>query len=305
MTTTQRQEPSTTYKVIRDICAGTLAGINVTLIGHPFDTLKVRLQTQSVENPLYKGLVDCFRKTLEWEGVGGLYKGVMSPLAGQIFFRVLLFTSHGQAKRTLSENGKRQLTVPEMFMAGGAAWAVGALAECPIDLFKSQMQVQIIKEKTVKDYKPPFKNMLDCVRFILRTNGVRGAYQGFLPHLCRNIPAGAVHLGLFEAIRSYVARRDNIPMAKLPLSVNLFAGGVGGFFYWFLFFPIDVVKSSIQSDNVVKSQRKYHGIVDTVGKLYREGGIRRFYRGFSPCLMRSVPANAIMLLTVAWVVDHF
>lgn len=38
------------------------------------DTIKVRLQTQSVTNPVYSGAFDCLKKTLQWEGVGGLYK---------------------------------------------------------------------------------------------------------------------------------------------------------------------------------------------------------------------------------------
>ncbi len=37
----------------KDIVAGTCGGISVTLVGHPFDTLKVRLQTQSQAKPLY------------------------------------------------------------------------------------------------------------------------------------------------------------------------------------------------------------------------------------------------------------
>ena len=65
-----------------DIFAGTMAGIAVTLVGHPFDTLKVRLQTQPIENPIYSGVVDCFKKTIKWEGPQGLYKGVQSPLVG-------------------------------------------------------------------------------------------------------------------------------------------------------------------------------------------------------------------------------
>ena len=51
-------------------------GIAGCLVGHPFDTLKVRLQTQSVHNPVYNGLLDCILKTLKWEGIGGFYKGV-------------------------------------------------------------------------------------------------------------------------------------------------------------------------------------------------------------------------------------
>jgi hypothetical protein len=32
--------------------------------------------------------------------------------------------------------------------------------------------------------------------------------------------------------------------------------------------------------------------------LWAEGGVKRFYRGFTPCLIRAVPANGAMLLTV-------
>lgn len=32
--------------------------------------------------------------------------------------------------------------------------------------------------------------------------------------------------------------------------------------------------------------------------LWAEGGVRRFYRGFTPCIIRAAPANAAMLFTV-------
>ena len=63
-------------RTFKNSLCGTVSGIAVCLVGHPFDTLKVRLQTQPVERPVYRGLVDCFLKTMKWEGIGGLYKGV-------------------------------------------------------------------------------------------------------------------------------------------------------------------------------------------------------------------------------------
>jgi len=60
----------------KNVVAGTVAGVAVCIVGHPFDTLKVRLQTQPINNPIYSGLADCFYKTLKWEGISGLYKGV-------------------------------------------------------------------------------------------------------------------------------------------------------------------------------------------------------------------------------------
>ena len=53
-------------------------------VNSPFDTVKVRLQTQPSVNPVYAGVMDCIRKTLQWEGPKGFYKGVASPLAGQV-----------------------------------------------------------------------------------------------------------------------------------------------------------------------------------------------------------------------------
>ncbi len=36
----------------------------------------------------------------------------------------------------------------------------------------------------------------------------------------------------------------------------------------------------------------------SVQLLWAEGGIGRFYRGFTPCILRAAPANGVMLLTV-------
>jgi solute carrier family 25 carnitine/acylcarnitine transporter 20/29 len=169
--------------------------------------------------------------------MGGLYKGVASPLVGQMFFRMLLFTSHGQAKRTLTDGGKREMTTVDYFLAGAFAWSVGTLAECPIDLFKSQMQVQIIRAKSIPGYVSPYKNIVDCVRQIFQANGLRGPYQGVVPHLIRNSTAGALHLGLNDIIRLRIAKANNIHTSQLSIWHSLVAGGVGGLAYWVYCFP--------------------------------------------------------------------
>lgn len=58
------------------------------LSGHPFDTIKVRLQTMPVpkpgEKPMYTGMWNCVVKTVKLEGFFGLYKGMSAPLVGII-----------------------------------------------------------------------------------------------------------------------------------------------------------------------------------------------------------------------------
>ena len=84
-----------------------------------------------------------------------------------------------------------------------------------------------------------------------------------------------------------------------PTMAHLFAaGGTAGFMYWVFFYPLDVIKSAMQTDALEVSKRRFSGVADTTRKLWAEGGVSRFYKGVTPCLLRAVPANAIMLITV-------
>lgn len=90
-----------------------------------------------------------------------------------------------------------------------------------------------------------------------------------------------------------------------PLGL-LAAGGTGGFLYWFLTYPTDVVKSSMQADDSIVEKRRYKSIRDCIKQLYHnEGGWRRFYTGFTPCLLRSIPANATLFFVVETIRKYF
>jgi len=104
--------------------------------------------------------------------------------------------------------------------------------------------------------------------------------------------------GVYELLRDLLTA-PGASVSDLSFSRQFVCGGAAGVTYWSLTYPTDVIKSSLQSDELERSQRKYHNIVDCARKLYRdEGGWRRFYRGFSPCMLRAIPANAVMLLVL-------
>ena len=66
---------------LRDFAAGGVGGVCAVVVGHPFDLVKVRLQT--AEKGVYNGAMDVVRKTIAREGLGrGLYAGVSAPLVG-------------------------------------------------------------------------------------------------------------------------------------------------------------------------------------------------------------------------------
>ena len=72
-------------------------GVSLVLAGHPFDTIKVRMQTQGQGGaaggsaPKFNGVLDCVKTTVANEGVQGLYKGLSTPLLMTGFVNSLLF----------------------------------------------------------------------------------------------------------------------------------------------------------------------------------------------------------------------
>lgn len=59
-------------------CGGSYPPPQLVLAGHPFDTVKVRVQT--APHGKFKGPLDCLLTTVRREGALAVYKGVAPPL---------------------------------------------------------------------------------------------------------------------------------------------------------------------------------------------------------------------------------
>ncbi len=293
---------------LQDIAAGTVGGLCTVLVGHPLDTIKVRLQTAAAGSAHQMSMRECIRFTMREEGWRGFYKGMQSPLAGEGFFNAVQFLSYGAFKRMLlsrtegfgvpatvahahAPGGARvphertDLSVPEYFAAGAMTGFACTFVETPIDLFKSQLQTQVFRSQ------PLFTTFPASLRYVWRESGVRGCYQGMTSTFVRTVPASAFYFGTYEAVKE-LQLRPNQRKGDLGPAQLLLAGGCGGVAYWLSSFPADSIKSAMQADAVRRSERTYASWLDCAKQMYREGGIARFYRGLAPCLIRSFPANA-------------
>jgi solute carrier family 25 (mitochondrial carnitine/acylcarnitine transporter), member 20/29 len=66
---------------LRSFAAGGFGGVCAVIVGHPFDLVKVRLQT--ADKGVYSSAIDVVRKSVARDGLRrGLYAGVSAPLVG-------------------------------------------------------------------------------------------------------------------------------------------------------------------------------------------------------------------------------
>ena len=300
------------HPMVVDYVSGVCGGVSVVLIGHPFDTIKTRMQVSP--RGTYKGTLDCIRKTHRREGFGGFYLGITSPLLGQMFFRAASYmTFHSSYKhlKTSSLPGNAPL-----FAAGGLTGIIISFIETPIDLVKTKLQIQIFSSKLssggTTPLPPPYNSFASCVSHIIKSHGMRGLFQGFSATAIRNVPANALFFPVNEICKQvFVDRRNRdrysradpnssystaplVTAKDLSLGERLASGASAGMCYWVLTYPLDAIKGRMQGAQF--EQRR--GWLATARLIYEEHGLKGFRRGIVPCAARSLPACAALFTTM-------
>jgi len=165
----------TLYQIFRFRTPGA-AGV---LVGHPFDTVKVHLQTDDPRNPKYKGTFHCFRTILQRDSFRGLYRGISSPMGGIGLVNAIVFGVYGNVQRLSSDPN----SLTSHFYAGSIAGIAQAFVCAPMELAKTRLQLSSQIDSGIK-----FTGPIHCLKHILKTEGIRGTFKGLTATILRDIP---------------------------------------------------------------------------------------------------------------------
>lgn len=286
--------------VAKDLAAGTVGGAAQLIVGHPFDTIKVKLQSQPTplpgQLPKYSGAIDAVKQTLAAEGPRGLYKGMGAPLATVAAFNAVLFTVRGQMETYLRSEPGAPLTVNQQVIAGAGAGVAVSFLATPTELIKCRLQAQggaVAEAGGAATAALKYSGPIDVAKQVLSSEGgARGLFKGLFPTLAREVPGNAAMFGVYEALKQYFA--GGTDTSGLGRGSLMMAGGLAGGAFWASVYPTDVIKSVIQIDDY--KNPKYSGSIDAFKKILKSEGIGGLYKGFGPAMGRSIPANAACFL---------
>ncbi|KAL1560247.1 Mitochondrial arginine transporter bac1 [Salvia divinorum] len=283
----------------KEYVAGMLAGVATVIVGHPFDTVKVKLQKHNTEaNGIkYKNGLHCTTRILKMEGVKGLYRGATSSFVGMAFESSLAFGIYSQSKHFLqgtTQSGKPQLLsiIPSGAFAGG----VISFILCPSELVKCRMQVQGTDSflQSTSRYSSP----IDCALKTVKSEGLTGIFRGGGATFLREFIGNAVFFSTYEYVRYYMHKPLRDASSDLThvidVGVGIFSGGLGGIACWSAVLPLDVAKTIIQTS---PDKNHIRNPVQILELIYRRSGIRGCYTGLGPTIFRAFPANAAAIVT--------
>ncbi|KAF9352704.1 hypothetical protein BGX34_012015 [Mortierella sp. NVP85] len=284
-------EDKSKQKRFHGFIAGVFSGVTKLVVGHPFDTIKVRMQT-SVPGQ-FNGPLHCFVETIKKEGPRALYKGATPPLIGWAFMDSVMLGSLTHYKLLL-QGGDPNVKLSYFWsgVAGVGAGVTVSFVAAPIEHVKARLQVQY--DAKTKLYSGP----IDCARQLVRNNGIPGLWKGLWATIW-------FRSWFFMWWSSYEFYADQMRLRTnmSESAINFWAGGLGANTFWLFSFPCDVVKNKIMTQPDVKNP-PFPTIVSCFKHVYRTDGLKGFYRGFVPCLLRAFPTNACALtsfdLTMRW-----
>ncbi|KAJ2783672.1 hypothetical protein H4R18_001582 [Coemansia javaensis] len=276
-----RLGPATARDRLAGFAAGIASGATKLLVGHPFDTVKVRCQIEGGHGR-FSGPINCIVRTVRQEGPRALYKGASAPLVGWAAMDAVQLGSLSNYRLLLQGSDRaRRLTHLDHALAGlGAGWTV-ALVATPVEIVKMRLQVQYASG-AARTYRGP----IDVARHLARAYGPLGLWHGLHATMAQRSFFFALW-GSYDVYSAWLRAR------RLPEHlVNFLAGGMAANTFWTLCYPVDVVKNRYmtQPDPAPIS------FVRMFSHVYRTEGPSGFFRGFVPAFIRSFPTNASAIL---------
>lgn len=209
------------------------------------------------------------------------------------------FGSYEASKRAIARleghNDPKHISSWSLFTCGGVAGMISQAVVYPLDTLKFRIQCEM-QEGGLKGNKL----VLATLQKMWRTNGVSGFYRGLPMGLVGMFPYSAIDLFIFERLKRTIVKRNMRLHAlkheedALPGNFSLaLIGGFSGAIGASAVYPVNLLRTRLQSQGTSQHPRTYTGIVDVTRQTIKGEGVRGLFKGLTPNLLKVVPAVSI------------
>jgi solute carrier family 25 (adenine nucleotide translocator) protein 4/5/6/31 len=271
--------------------AGGFSGVIAKTATAPIERIKLLLQTQHSNDKVlrpYKGINDCFVRTVKEEGGLALWRGNMANVIRYFPTQALNF-AFKDAYKGLLLSGKDHSTsrvVTMNLLAGGLAGCTSTLFVYPLDMARTRLGVDIGKKLSERQFKGPF----DCIRKIYRADGFSGLYRGMGMSLVGIFLYRGLYFGSYDSGKDFVIDRENSSFFKKFMFAQLCV-----IFSETISYPTDTVKRKLMMQ-AAKKEVMYKGAVDCIRKVWKNEGYLGFMRGNFSNILRGAGSSLCLVL---------
>ncbi|CAG8569165.1 10884_t:CDS:2 [Paraglomus brasilianum] len=175
------------------------AGAVVALCTNPLWVVKVRMCASRRGQPdAYSGLFDGLYQIVRYEGIRGLYKGLV-PALFSASHGALQFMAYEELKKWRSrinpDKDRNRLSNIEYILLASSSKTFASTITHPFQLIKARLMNQRLEKK--------YYGVIDTIRKTYRLEGLFGFYKGIAPAVIRVLPGTCVTFVVYENLSAY------------------------------------------------------------------------------------------------------
>ena len=293
--------------------AGILGNFS-TLVFQPVENVKIRLQVNDgMKNhhlPKYNGFIDTTKHMWKNEGIVSFYRGtfaniVANSVSGGVFF--FMFEDGKKVYNYTRETSPLWLTIWISLRAGLATM----ILVNPIWWVKTRV---ILHWNEKSNYVNGARLFAETVQEMYIKDGVKSFFRGMTASLIMSF-YGVVQMTVYEKLCKLSGIPEKPQGFKMPDLKTFIVGGASRWAASFVFYPVALLRTRLQKQRFSSDQAEaykkernikmegmqnkevfYTNIKDSAKNIWRNEGIRGFYKGWLPNLLRIFPHSGLFFM---------
>ncbi|KPA80712.1 putative mitochondrial mitochondrial carrier protein-like protein [Leptomonas pyrrhocoris] len=254
-----------------ELVAGGVAGFAEHFVMFPCDTIKTRMQ-----GGRWRSIRCVVRHVWHHERLTHLYRGCVPTLVSAVPAHGAYFSVYEAFKRLFGD-----ATNYDIAAAASFATVAHDTVSTPFDVVKQRMQMD--KHRT-------YSSSVDCVKRIVRSEGVPALFRSLPTTVVMNVPHFAAYWVTYESFLTKLSGKTSRNRGEEMTLDYMAAGFVAGACAAVVSFPFDTVKTHLQLGHG-------SGFRHTLKGLVARRGVRGVFAGVVPRIMYTAPSGAIMMVT--------
>ncbi|GMH12615.1 hypothetical protein Nepgr_014456 [Nepenthes gracilis] len=276
------------------LMGGVSAAVSKTAAA-PIERVKLLIQNQDemikagrLSEP-YKGIGDCFSRTIKEEGAISLWRGNTANVIRYFPTQALNFAFKDYFKRLFNfkkeKDGYWKWFVGNL-ASGGAAGASSLLFVYSLDYARTRLANDAKAAK--KGGERQFNGLIDVYRKTLKSDGIAGLYRGFNISCVGIIVYRGLYFGMYDSLKPVVlvgSLEDSfLASFLLGWAITIGAGLTS--------YPIDTVRRRMMMTS--GEAVKYNSSMDAFAQILKNEGAKSLFKGAGANILRAVAGAGVL-----------
>lgn len=238
-------------------------------------------------------MTDCFKRVQAEQGFLSFWRGNMANIIRYFPTQALNFAFKEKYQKIFCRYDKKTdfwKFFAGMLASGGAAGATSMAFVYPLDFARTRLGADVGNTAATRQ----FNGIFDCMKQIVKADGIVGLYQGFTVSVVGIIVYRAAFFGFYDTIKAMAFENPEDAGMLFSFCVGFAVETCAGI----IAYPIDTVRRRMMMQSGVKGDaRMYNGSIDCTRKIFaNEGGIPSFYKGCFSNILRGMGGAIVLVL---------